>query len=42
MKMQNEAQRYVDNRLVIKEYVIKDSKINDILNQIQIHLKRKV
>ena len=36
MEMENQVKRYVENRLVIEEYVVKDSMINDLLNQIQI------
>ena len=36
MEMENQVQRYVENRLVIEEYVVKDSMVNDVLEKIQI------
>ena len=36
MEMENQVKRYVENSLVIEEYVVKDSMINDVLDQSQI------
>ena len=36
MEMENQVKRYVENRLVIEEYVVKDSMVNDVLEKIQI------